>query len=443
MQIDKPYVLPISDSLTVYQTYKQAQQNPQLNALKELLATAVPSRPSELLVNLMTIHSTLNKLKEPLKENDIDEQNYLFDGLERQIAGLEERAQTLKAYDAQTITSLIDECSNLPQLLRVSENRSVPRDAVFSYVELTWYNAYYDLKNRLSEYRADVQEAQNVCAYVSEILDHMYSFKYLKSTLEVSKNATKEFDSYLQTFEALYKKAEVALRKLVSIASPLNQAYISDQIIIITIADAEIIAEEVERFNAQKAKQLDPTIVEQFVQSMRFATDDANTLQEWANRLEIVVNCADANADGRYQETRIAYANGNSVHSIKSWLDSCHSVLVEDWLGTMHQLVPLMTELETYFEYNITPEHISVILAINVVPQVQRSMNTIQFMLDGYELREHPDYIVRVHRLLQSNDDIDELSARIQVMHEFIDEVGIVSDSHLKSLPRPMFIMSR
>lgn len=443
MQIDKPYVLPISDSLAVYQTYKQAQQNPQLNALKELLATAVPSRPSELLVNLMTIHSTLNKLKEPLKENDIDEQNYLFDGLERQIAGLEERAQTLKAYDAQTITSLIDECSNLPQLLRVSEYRSVPRDAVFSYVKLTWYDAYYDLKNRLSEYRADVQEAQNVCAYVSEILDRMYSFKYLKSTLEVSKNATKEFDSYLQTFEALYKKAEVALRKLTSIASPLNQAYISDQIIIITIADAEIIAEEVERFNAQKSKQLDPAIVEQFVQSMRFVTDDATTLQVWSDRLEIVVNCADANADGCYQETRIAYANGNSVHSIKSWLDSCHSILVEDWLGTMHQLVPLMTELETYFEYNITPDHISVILATNVVPQVQRSMNTIQFMFDGYELREHPDYIVRVHRLLQSNDDIDELSARIQVMHEFIDEVGIVSDSHLKSLPRPMFIISR
>ena len=443
MQIDKPYVLPISDSLTVYQTYKQAQQNPQLNALKELLATAVPSRPSELLVNLMTIHSTLNKLKEPLKENDIDEQNYLFDGLERQIAGLEERAQTLKAYDAQTITSLIDECSNLPQLLRVSEYRSVPRDAVFSYVKLTWYDAYYDLKNRLSEYRADVQEAQNVCAYVSEILDRMYSFKYLKSTLEVSKNATKEFDSYLQSFEALYKKAEVALRKLVSISGPLGQAYISEQTIIITIADAEIIAEEVERFNAQKAKQLDPRIVEQFVQSMRFATDDATALQVWSDRLEIVVNCADANADGRYQETRIAYANGNSVHSIKSWLDSCHSVLVEDWLSTMHQLVPLMTELETYFEYNITPDHISVILATNVVPQVQRSMNTIQFMLDGYELREHPDYIVRVHHLLQSNDDIDELSARIQVMHEFIDEVGIVNDSHLKSLPRPMFIISR
>ena len=426
MQIDKPYVLPISDSLTVYQTYKQAQQNPQLNALKELLATAVPSRPSELLVNLMTIHSTLNKLKEPLKENDIDEQNYLFDGLERQIAGLEERAQTLKAYDAQTITSLIDECSNLPQLLRVSEYRSVPRDAVFSYVKLTW-----------------LQEAQNVCAYVSEILDRMYSFKYLKSTLEVSKNATKEFDSYLQSFEALYKKVEIALRKLVSISGPLGQAYISEQTIIITIADAEIIAEEVERFNAQKAKQLDPTIVEQFVQSMRFATDDATTLQMWSDRLETVVNCADANADGRYQETRIAYANGNSVHSIKSWLDSCHSVLVEDWLSTMHQLVPLMTELETYFEYNITPDHISVILATNVVPQVQRSMNTIQFMLDGYELREHPDYIVRVHHLLQSNDDIDELSARIQVMHEFIDEVGIVNDSHLKSLPRPMFIISR
>lgn len=443
MQIDKPYVLPISDSLTVYQTYKQAQQNPQLNALKELLATAVPNRPSELLVNLMTIHSTLNKLKEPLKENDIDEQNYLFDGLERQIAGLEERAQTLKAYDAQTITSLIDECSNLPQLLRVSEYRSVPRDAVFSYVELTWYNAYYDLKNRLSEYRADVQEAQSVCTYVSEILDHMYSFKYLKATLEVSKNATKEFDSYLQSFEALYKKAEVALRKLVSISGPLGQAYISEQTIIITIADAEIIAEEVERFNAQKAKQLDPAIVERFVQSMRFATDDATTLQVWSDRLEIVVNCADANADGRYQETRIAYTNGNSVHSIKSWIDSCHSILVEDWLGTMHQLVPLMTELETYFEYNITPDHISVILATNVVPQVQRSINTIQFMLDGYELREHPDYIIRVHRLLQSNDDIDELSARIQVMHEFIDEVGIVNDSHLKSLPRPMFIISR
>ena len=271
----------------------------------------------------------------------------------------------------------------------------------------------------------------------------MYSFKYLKSTLEVSTNATKEFDSYLQSFEALYKKAEVALRKLVSISGPLGQAYISEQTIIITIADAEIIAEEVERFNAQKSKQLDPVIIEQFVQSMRFATDDATTLQVWSDRLEIVVNCADANADGRYQETRIAYANGNSVHSIKSWLGSCHSVLVEDWLGTMHQLVPLMTELETYFEYNITPEHISVILATNVVPQVQRSINTIQFMLDGYELREHPDYIVRVHRLLQSNDDIDELSARIQVMHEFIDEVGIVSDSSLKSLPRPMFIISR
>ena len=64
-------------------------------------------------------------------------------------------------------------------------------------------------------------------------------------------------------------------------------------------------------------------------------------------------------------------------------------------------------------------------------------------MLDGYELREHPEYIVRVQQLLQSNDDIDELSARIQVMHEFIDEVGIVSDSHLKSLPRPMFIDRR
>ena len=443
MQIDKPYVLPISDSLTVYQTYKQAQQTPQLNALKELLATAVPKMPSEILVNLMTIHSTLNKLKEPLKENDIDEQNYLFDGLERQIEGLAERTQTLKAYDAQTIMSLIDECSNLPQILRVWENRSVPRDAVFSYVELTFYDTYSDLKTRLSEYRADAQEAQSVCTYVSEILDHMYSFKYLKSTLEVSKNATKEFDSYLQSFEALYKKAEVALRKLASISGPLGQAYISEQTIIITIADAEIIAEEVERFNAQKSKQLDPEVLEKFTQSMRFATDDANTLQEWANRLEIVVNCADANADGRYQETRIAYANGDSVHSIKSWLDSCHSILVEDWLGTMHQLVPLMTELETYFEYNITPDHISVILATNVVPQVQRSINTIQFMLDGYELREHPNYIVRVHRLLQSNDDIDELSARIQVMHEFIDEVGIVSDSHLKSLPSPMFIMSR
>jgi hypothetical protein len=443
MQLDKPYVLPISDSLTVYQTYQKAQQNPQLNSLKELLAIAAPKMPSEILSNLMTIHSTLNKLKDALTENDIDEQNYLFDGLERQITGLEERAQTLKAYDAQTITSLIDECSNLPQLLRVSENRSVPRDAVFSYAELTWYDAYYDLKNRLSEYRSDVQEAQNVCNYVSEILDYMYSFKYLKATLEVSKNATKEFDSYLQSFDTLYKKAEVELRKLVSISSPIGQAYISEQTILITTDDAEVIADEVEQFNKQKSKQLDPAIVEKFIQSMRFATDDSTTLQEWANRLEIVVNCADANADGRYQETRIAYANDNSVHSIKSWLDSCHSILVEDWLGTMHQLVPLMTELETYFEYNITPEHISVILATNVVPQVQRSMNTIQFMLDGYELREHPDYIVRVHRLLQSNDDIDELSARIQVMHEFIDEVGIVSDSHLKSLPRPMFIISR
>ena len=421
---DLKIVIPEDPSLWIYQSYLE-KIDPQLNETLyqslHVYEELVDRTWSHAITNLRMM---IRYLERSIAENDDTiNTDAVYEEIYNLLSLLEQHFKAFEEDDLEKMREVAVKCSQLKGFVKVYRVESNQADHLFENKEIR-----FDVVSGFSEVSAQfekhVTQAGNVLMYLKEIVENLLSFKYLRTTLEMSNDKATLISEYMKSMNQLETHSLTATNSLKAIREHSLIGVIESSATYMYKDDASQLLHDYRRYADQKRstfhKKVNPQLLSDYEQALRDVTSDQQTIQKLVEQLQYVMKYSSLNDDQSYKNTLSVLSDQVSK-----------STLYMNWLASQSCYVQAITSLDFIVYYNITKNDVS----IKIVCQPMCSANNTQYgSLNGIPVREHPEFIYQKNRLRQHHSDLDEKELDQLALERIIEENGMLSLSYFEPI---------
>lgn len=421
---DLKIVIPEDPSLWIYQSYLE-KIDPQLNETLyqslHVYEELVDRTWSHAITNLRMM---IRYLERSIAENDDTiNTDAVYEEIYNLLSLLERHFKAFEEDELSKMREVAVKCSQLKGFVKVYRVESNQADHLFENKEIR-----FDVVSGFSEVSAQfekhVTQAGNALMYLKEIVENLLSFKYLRTTLEMSNDKATLISEYMKSMNQLETHSLTATNSLKAIREHSLIGVIESSATYMYKDDASQLLHDYRRYADQKRstfrKKVNPQLLSDYEQALRDVTSDQQTIQKLVEQLQYVMKYSSLNDDQSYKNTLSVLSDQVSK-----------STLYMNWLASQSCYVQAITSLDFIVYYNITKNNVS----IKIVCQPMCSANNTQYgSLNGIPVREHPEFIYQKNRLRQHHPDLDEKELDQLALERIIEENGMLSLSYFEPI---------
>lgn len=421
---DLKIVIPEDPSLWIYQSYLE-KIDPQLNETLyqslHVYEELVDRTWSHAITNLrMMIHY----LERSIAENDDTiNTDAVYEEIYHLLSLLEQHFKVFEEDDLSKMREVAVKCSQLKDFVKVYCGESNQEDRLFENKEIR-FDAVPEFFEVSAQFEKHVTQAGNALMYLKEIVENLLSFKYLRTTLEMSNDKAALISEYMKSMNQLEDHSLKATDSLKEIREHSLIGIIESSATYMYKEDASQLLHDYRRYADQKRstfrKKVDTRLLSDYEQAVRDVASDQQTIQKLVEQLQYVMKYSSLNDDQSYKTTLDVLSDRVS-----------ESNLFMNWLKSQTCYVQAITSLDFIVYYNITKNDVS----ITIVCQPICSANNTQYgSLNGIPVREHPEFIYQKNRLRQHHSDLDEKELDQLALERIIEENGMLSLAYFEPI---------
>lgn len=426
---DLKIVIPEDPSLWIYQSYLE-KIDPQLNEtlhqslhVYEDLVDRTWSHP------ITKLRMMIRYLERSIAENDESiNVDAVYEEIDNLLRLLEENFKAFEEDDLSKMREVAVKCSQLKDFVKVYCGESNQANHLFETKEIR-FGAVPGFFEISAQFEKHITQAGNALLYLKEIVEHLLSFKYLRTTLEMSNDKATLISEYSKSIRQLEEHSLKATDSLKAIREHSLIGVIESSANYMYKDDASQLLHDYRRYVDQKRstfrKKVNPQLLSDYEQALRDVTSDQQTIQKLVEQLKYVMKYSSLNDDQSYKITLDVLSDRVS-----------ESTLFMNWLRLQDRYVQAIDSLKFIVHYSIVENSVSIAIAC----QPMCSVNNAQYgLLNGIPIREHPEFIHQKNRIRERQSDLSDNELNQLALERIIEENGVLSSSDFDSIPEFTF----
>lgn len=426
---DLKIVIPEDPSLWIYQSYLEKidpQLNETLHQSLHVYEDLVDRTWSHAITNLRMM---IRYLEQSIAENDDTiNTDAVYEEIYNLLSLLEQHFKAFEEDDLEKMREVAVKCSQLKDFVKVYCVESNQADHLFENKEIR-FDAISGFSEVSAQFEKHVTQAGNALMYLKEIVENLLSFKYLRTTLEMSNDKATLISEYMKSIRQLEDHSLKATDSLKAIREHSLIGVIESSATYMYKEDASQLLHDYHRYTDQKRstfrKKVNPQLLSDYEQALRDVTSDQRVIQKLVEQLKYAMKYSSLNQDQSYKTTLDVLSDRVS-----------ESNLFMNWLTSQTCYVQAIDSLDFIVYYNITKNDVS----ITIVCQPMCSANNTQYgSLNGIPVCEHPEFIYQKNRLRQYHSDLDEKELDQLALERIIEENSMPLLSDFDSIPEFIF----
>ena len=427
---DLKIVIPEDPSLWIYQSYLE-KIDPQLNETLHQSLHVYEELVDRTWSHAITkLRMMIRYLEQSIAENDESiNVDAVYEEIDNLLSLLEQHFKAFEEDELSKMREVAVKCSQLKGFVKVYCGESNQADHLFETKEIR-FGTVPEFFEVSTQFEKHITQAGNSLLYLKEIVEHLLSFKYLRTTLEMSNDKATLISEYMKSIRQLEDHSLKATDSLKAIREHSLISVIEPSATYMYKDDASQLLHDYHRYVDQKRstfrKKVNPQLLSDHEQALRDVTSDRQTIQKLVEQLKYAMKYSSLNDNQSY--TTILDVLSDRVSE---------STLYMNWLTSQTCYVQAINSLDFIVRYSISEESVLVTL----ICQPMRSPSNTQYgSLNGVPVREHPEFIHQKNRIRERQPDLDDHELNQLALERIIEENGLLSLSDFDSIPKFTFM---
>lgn len=426
---DLKIVIPEDPSLWIYQSYLEKidpQLNDTLHQSLHVYEDLVDRTWSHAITKLRMM---IRYLEQSIAEND-DTINTeaVYEEIDNLLSLLEQHFKAFEEDELSKMREVAVKCSQLKGFVKVYCGESNQADHLFETKEIR-FGTVPEFFEVSAQFEKHITQAGNALLYLKEIVECLLSFKYLRTTLEMSNDKAMLISEYMKSIRQLEDHSLKATDSLKAIREHSLIGVIEPSATYMYKEDASQLLHDYHRYTDQKRstfrKKVNSQLLSDYEQALRDVTSDQQVIQKLVEQLKYVMKYSSLNQDQSYKTTLDVLSDRVS-----------ESKLYMNWLESQTCYVQAIDSLDFIVHYSISEESV----LVTIICQPMCSPSNMQYgSLNGVPVREHPEFIHQKNRMRERQPDLSDNELNQLALERIIEENGLLSLSDFDSIPEFTF----